>query len=90
MNSDLKNSLGLPVSLQSSSGGGPADVVRRFSLFWASGDIDSALTLIAERSVHALYISGELLPFAGETTGRDNIAAALRQMRADSLRRAMR
>ncbi len=84
MNSDLtKSLLGLPVSLQSSSGGGPTDVVRRFTLFWVSGDIDGALALMAEHSVYALYISGDLLPFAGETAGRDNIAVALRQMRAD-------
>jgi ketosteroid isomerase-like protein len=83
MSFDIKNSLSLPASLHGSSGGGPADVVRKFSLFWASGDIDSALALIAEHSVYALYISGELLPFAGETAGRHNIAGALRQMRAD-------
>jgi ketosteroid isomerase-like protein len=84
MNSDLKKSLlGLPDTLRAKSDGGPADIVRKFSLFWAAGDIDSALTLVAEHSVYALYISGELLPFAGETVGRDNIAGALRQMRAD-------
>jgi ketosteroid isomerase-like protein len=83
MSSDLKKSLlGLPVTLRATSDGGPADVVRRFSLFWAAGDIDGALTLIGEHSVYALYISGDLLPFAGETAGRDGIAGALRQMRA--------
>jgi ketosteroid isomerase-like protein len=85
MNSDLKrlHLLGLPVTLQASSEGGPADVVRGFSLFWAAGDIDGALAFIAEHCVYALYISGDLLPFAGETAGRDGIAGALRQMRAD-------
>ena len=54
-----------------------------FTLFWAAGDIDGALPFIAEHSVYALYISGDLLPFAGETVGRDNITVALRRMRAD-------
>ena len=85
MNSDIKKPrlFGLPVALRGGSAGGPADVVRRFTLFWVPGDIDGALALIAVHSVYALYISGELLPFAGETVGRDNIAGALRQMRAD-------
>ena len=37
---------------------------------------------IAEHSVYALYISGDLLPFAGES-GRENIKVALHRMRAD-------
>ena len=85
MNSDLKKSLlGLPVTLQAnSSDGGPADVVRRFTLFWVPGDIDGAIALVAEHAVYALYISGDLLPFAGETAGRANIEGALRQIRTD-------
>jgi ketosteroid isomerase-like protein len=61
----------------------PADVVRQFNTSWAAGDIGSALRLIAEHCVYALYISDELLPFAGETVGRDAIAAVLRRIRAD-------
>jgi ketosteroid isomerase-like protein len=83
MNSDTKSMqiLGLPVALQTS--GGPADVIRHFNTLWAAGDIDSSVLLIAEHSVYALYISGDLLPFAGETVGRDNIVVALHRMRAD-------
>jgi ketosteroid isomerase-like protein len=61
----------------------PAEVVRQFNTFWAAGDIDSAILLVAEHATYALYISGDLLPFAGETVGRDNIAAVLRQIRRD-------
>jgi ketosteroid isomerase-like protein len=82
MTSDLKKSLlGLPVTLRATSEAGPANVVSRFSLFWVAGDIDGALSLVGEHCVYALYISGDLLPFAGETVGRANIAVALRQMR---------
>ena len=41
------------------------------------------MLFVAEHAVYALYISGDLLPFAGETVGRDNIAAALRRMPPD-------
>jgi ketosteroid isomerase-like protein len=83
MNSDTKNTQvsDLPVALHTSAA--PPDVVRQFNTFWAAGDIDSAVLFIAEHSVYALYISGELLPFAGETVGRDNIVVALHRMRAD-------
>ena len=62
---------------------GPADVVCQFTRFWTAGDIDSAMLLVAEDAVYVLYISGDVLPFAGETVGRDNIAAALRKIRQD-------
>jgi ketosteroid isomerase-like protein len=62
---------------------GPVDVVREFTRFWTAGDIESALLLVAEDAVYALYISDDVLPFAGETAGRDNIAAALHRMRQD-------
>jgi ketosteroid isomerase-like protein len=61
----------------------PTDVVRQFNDAWAVGDIDAAALLVAPNAVYALYISGEVLPHGGETHGRDNIAAALRQVRED-------
>jgi ketosteroid isomerase-like protein len=83
MNSDTKNTQAsdLPVALRTSAA--PVDVVLRFNAFWAAGDTDSAVLLVAEHSVYSLYISGDLLPFAGETAGRDNIAVTMRRMRAD-------
>jgi ketosteroid isomerase-like protein len=83
MNSDTKNTQvsDLPVAAQTCAT--PVDVVRQFNTFWAAGDIDSAALLVAEHSVYALYISGDLLPFAGETVGRDDILVALHRMRAD-------
>jgi ketosteroid isomerase-like protein len=83
MNSDTKSTQvsDLPVALQTSAA--PVDVVRQFNTFWVAADTDSAVLLVAEHSVYALYISGDLLPFAGETVGRDNIAVAMRRMRAD-------
>ncbi len=83
MTSDTKDARvsDLPVALQTSAA--PVDVVRQFNTFWAPGDAESAVRLIAEHAVYALYISGDLLPFAGETVGQANIAAAMRQMRAD-------
>ena len=41
------------------------------------------MSYVAENCVYALYISGDVLPHGGETVGRDNIAAALRQVRED-------
>lgn len=38
---------------------------------------------VAKDCVYALYISGELLPYGGETAGRANIEAVLRQVRLD-------
>jgi ketosteroid isomerase-like protein len=57
--------------------------VRQFNKAWAEGDLAGAMRWVAENSVYALYVSGELLPHGGETVGRDKIAAALRQVRAD-------
>lgn len=58
------------------------ETVKRFIKVWAAGDTDGAMHFIAEECAYALYISSEALPFAGETVGRANIEAALRQMRA--------
>ena len=71
------------VRVASPASASPIDVVRVFSSIWAAGDIDGVLPFIAEDSVYALYISGDLLPFAGETVGRENIKVALHRMRAD-------
>lgn len=57
------------------------EVVRRFNAYWIAGDIEAAIQFVAEDCVYALYISDEVLPFGGETRGRDNIKAAFRMMR---------
>jgi ketosteroid isomerase-like protein len=61
----------------------PIAVVNAFNAAWAEGDIDKAISFVAEDSVYALHISGEALPHGGETVGRDNIGAALRRVRED-------
>ena len=38
---------------------------------------------VADDAVYALYVSGELLPHGGKTVGREQIGAALRQVRVD-------
>jgi ketosteroid isomerase-like protein len=59
----------------------PEDVVRRFNASWIPGDVESAIRFVAEDCVYALYISDEVLPFGGETRGRENIKAAFHMMR---------
>jgi ketosteroid isomerase-like protein len=83
MNSDTKSRHISGLRIEPEAVSGPAEVVRQFTRFWTAGDIDSAMLLVAEDAVYVLYISGDLLPFAGETVGRDNIAAALRKIRQD-------
>jgi ketosteroid isomerase-like protein len=61
----------------------PIDVVAGFNAAWAAGDIEGALSFIAEDAVYELHISSDLLAFGGVTAGRANIAAALRKIRAD-------
>jgi ketosteroid isomerase-like protein len=61
----------------------PLEIVERFNAAWADGNIEAALAHVAEDSVYELHISGEVLPFGGETVGRDNIAGVLRRIRAD-------
>jgi ketosteroid isomerase-like protein len=83
MTSDTKSAHISGLHIEAPVHSGPADVVRRFNTFWVAADIDSAIRLVAEHAVYALYISDDLLPFGGETAGRDNIAAVLRQIRRD-------
>ena len=59
----------------------PEEVVKSFSEVWAQGDIDAALTYIADDCEYALYLSDELMPFAGEMKGLAAIEASLREMR---------
>jgi hypothetical protein len=61
----------------------PIAVVNGFNAAWAEGDVDKAISFVAEDSIYALHISGEALPHGGETAGRDNIGAALRRVRED-------
>jgi len=58
-------------------------VVNRFNAAWAGGDIDKAISCVAEDAVYALHISGEALPHGGETLGRAKIGAALRRAREE-------
>jgi ketosteroid isomerase-like protein len=83
MTSDTKSTHISGLRIDPPAAPGPANVVRQFNTFWVAGDIDSAILLVAEHAVYALYISGDLLPFAGETAGRDNIEAVLRQIRRE-------
>src|SRR4029079_16595650 len=83
MTSDTKSTHISGLRIDPPAVSGPADVMRRFNTFWIAGDIDSAILLVGEHAVYALYISGDLLPFGGETAGRDNIATVLRQIRRD-------
>lgn len=57
------------------------DIVKAFNAAWAAGDIDAAIAYVAEDGVYALYLSNEVLPFAGETVGRAGIEAVLREVR---------
>jgi ketosteroid isomerase-like protein len=61
----------------------PFEVVEHYHAAWLAGDVDGAIRYIAEDCVYALHISKDLLPHGGETVGRANIAAALRQTRED-------
>jgi ketosteroid isomerase-like protein len=61
----------------------PKDVVDAFNRCWIKGDVDGAMQVVADDCVYALYISDELLPHGGETVGRENIRAALIQVRVD-------
>ena len=83
MTSDTKSKQTFGLCIEREVASPPAEVVRALTRFWAAGDIESALQLIAEDAVYALYISGDVLPFAGETAGRDNIAVAFHRMRQD-------
>jgi ketosteroid isomerase-like protein len=61
----------------------PIEVVNGFNVAWAEGDIDKAISFVAEDCVYELHISGEALPHGGETAGREKITAVLRQIRQD-------
>lgn len=61
----------------------PIEVVNGFNAAWAGGDIDKAISYVAEDAVYALHISGEALPHGGENLGREKIEAALRRVRED-------
>ena len=57
------------------------ETVRQFLTAWIAGDFAVTTSFIADDCVYALYISNDVLPFAGETVGKANIEAALRLMR---------
>ena len=61
----------------------PIEVVNGFNTAWARGDIEEAISYIAEDCVYELHISDEALAHGGKTAGREKIAAVLRQIRKD-------
>jgi ketosteroid isomerase-like protein len=61
----------------------PIEVVNGFNTAWARGDIEEAISYIAEDCVYELHISDEALAHGGVTAGREKIAAVLRQIRED-------
>lgn len=56
-------------------------IVQNFLAAWIAGDVNGALAWFAAEGVYALHISDELLPYGGESVGRDNFASALRSLR---------
>jgi ketosteroid isomerase-like protein len=50
---------------------------------WVANDLGGTIARFSPDGVYALHIAEDLLPFGGETKGRDNFAAALRSMRTD-------
>jgi len=61
----------------------PLEVVTQFNRAWEAGDIEAALTYVADDAVYELHVSDEVLPFGGTTAGRAAIEAMLRRIRAD-------
>jgi ketosteroid isomerase-like protein len=61
----------------------PAEVVTKFNAAWEAGDIEAALSFIADDAVYELHVSNEVLPFGGEAVGHAAIETALRRIRAD-------
>lgn len=59
----------------------PTTVVAEFFDAWIAGDVDAAVGLLAPDAIYALYIAEDLLPFAGVTRGRGQIASRLHEMR---------
>jgi ketosteroid isomerase-like protein len=57
------------------------DTVREFVRAWSDGDIDRAMSVVAEDAVYELHISNEVLPLGGETRGRAAITKALADVR---------
>ncbi len=60
---------------------GPPEVIAQFNKAWEAGDIEGALAFVADDVVYELHVSNELLPFGGQTEGRDAIEATLRRIR---------
>ncbi len=60
----------------------PAETVRAFAQVWEAGDIDRTMDFIADDCIYILYLSNEVVPFGGETRGKQNVEAALRLIRS--------
>jgi len=60
----------------------PSETVKAFARVWAAGDIDRTMEFIADDCIYILYISNEIVPFGGETRGKENLEAALRLIRS--------
>ena len=61
----------------------PEQVVTRFLQYWIAKDIDACLTLLSATASYTLHIEQSLLPFAGTTTGREEIGRQLAAMLRD-------
>lgn len=59
-----------------------ADTIRAFAATWAAGDIDGTMSFVADDCIYMLYLSNEVVPFGGETRGKENLEAALRLIRS--------
>lgn len=90
-NETLRSFGGRPLSRHGAFGGdirpgvalafSATQIVQEFLAAWIVGDISGAVAWFAPEGVYALHISDELLPYGGETVGRDNFAGALRSFR---------
>jgi ketosteroid isomerase-like protein len=60
----------------------PAETIRDFAEAWAAGDIGRTMGFVADDCIYMLYLSNEVVPFGGETRGKDNVEAALRLIRS--------
>ena len=61
----------------------PTAVVNQFLERWMVRDVEACLALLSPDATYTLHIEETLLPFAGTTTGRDQVGQQLRAMLRD-------
>lgn len=64
-------------------GRSPEQIVSETLAHWIAQDVDACLSLMSESASYTLHLEQSLLPFAGTTTGRDEIGEQLRAMLRD-------